>query len=353
MAGYLVLCGFAIPMIKSVMIYHACVALVAAALWIGSIHVEWPAQLGLIWCALFVDIVGQVAYIFVKFGLGALGGKARTWSEGLFQVFPAVNIEHRTERTNAFVSLVFGYTVVAILYQSSNNGIDAFYGKGILGLIQCFIYNWMYFEIDSSNLLIHAIRRHKISAFAWSMAHLPFIMTFVLGGSGLARLVVANDAPDSHLEWLTENYQARSENEVPDGIRWFYCGGLGLALMFMALISISHVHREHEGIRITKKFRLMFRLVIAVILICLSLAYDLNSLQLIGTVTGLLVLLLVTELWAASDHRTKLVGRDRTCQYIGNCGKKKLQEMVRGGREVDLNGLIADKEKNNGCTVMP
>jgi hypothetical protein len=53
-----------------------------------------------------------------------------------FDFYPAVNIEHRTgrsidvfrnalandaapsERTNAFVSLVFGYSVLTILYQS-------------------------------------------------------------------------------------------------------------------------------------------------------------------------------------------------------------------------------------------
>lgn len=30
----------------------------------------------------------------------------------------AVNIEHKTERTGAFVSLVFGYSVVSLLYQN-------------------------------------------------------------------------------------------------------------------------------------------------------------------------------------------------------------------------------------------
>ena len=88
--------------------------------------------------------------------------------------------------------MVFGYTVVAILYQSTRNGIDAFLGKAILGLIQCFIFNWLYFEVDGSNLAMHAIRRHKLSAMAWSMSHLPFIMSFVLGGAALSRLVISD-----------------------------------------------------------------------------------------------------------------------------------------------------------------
>lgn len=39
----------------------------------------------------------------------------------------AVNIEHKTERTGAFVSLVFGYSVVALLYQNQASfGMNAY-----------------------------------------------------------------------------------------------------------------------------------------------------------------------------------------------------------------------------------
>ncbi|EME89255.1 uncharacterized protein MYCFIDRAFT_213586 [Pseudocercospora fijiensis CIRAD86] len=357
MGLYLLLCAYFIPMIRSAMILHFYIVLVGAGLWIASIHVAWPDQLALIWCALFVDVVGSIGYVWLQLVTHMIGGKAWEWFSAKFQVYPAINIEHRTERTNAFVSLVFGYTVVAILYQSAVNGIDSFYGKGILGLIQCFIFNWMYFEIDGSNLLMHAIRRQKMSAFAWSFAHLPFIMTFVLGGAGLSRLVIAPDSPNSHIDWLTETYQERAEHlsdHIPVGIRWFYCGGFGLALLFMALISISHIHREQEGrVRLTKKFRLIFRISVAVILICLPLAHSLDSLDLIGTVTGLLVLLLCLELWAASNVHDKLFGRTTTCQYFGNCGKKDLRAMLQGGKEVDIDMLIKDKNKNSGCTVGP
>ena len=120
---------------------------------------------------------------------------------------------------NAFVTLVFGYTVVAILYQSTTNGIDAFFGKAILGLIQAFCFNWIYFEIDGANLFSHATRRHKFTAFLRSVAHLPFIMAFVLGGGALARLVVATDTPHAELAHLTETYQACSDPEIRAGIR--------------------------------------------------------------------------------------------------------------------------------------
>ena len=67
------------------------------------------------------------------------------------------------ERTNAFVTLVFGYSVVALLFQNkAAYGINAyvihpissdcltqkrFFGKAVLGLIQAFSFNWLYFEI--------------------------------------------------------------------------------------------------------------------------------------------------------------------------------------------------------------
>lgn len=121
----------------------------------------------------------------------------------------------------------------------------------------------------------------------------------------------------------------------------------------MAVISVSHIHKEPEGIRLSKKFRLLFRLAVAIILICLPLAHELNSLELVGTVTGLLVLLLVSELWAASNCHERLFGRDRACQYTGRCPKGRLLEMVKHGRPVEVDHLTDDKEKNSGHTVGP
>lgn len=44
------------------------------------------------------------------------------------------------------------------LAQRKANG-NRFYGKAVLGLIQAFAFNWMYFEVDGINLYRHAIRR--------------------------------------------------------------------------------------------------------------------------------------------------------------------------------------------------
>lgn len=193
-----------------------------------------------------------------------------------------------------------------------------------------------------------------MSAFAWGMAHLPFIMAFVLGGGALARLVVARDTFDADLESLTPAYQARSEPEIAAGIRWFYCGGFGVALMCMAIISISHVHKETQGLRLRKRYRLVLRFGVAVVMICLPLAESLSSLSLVGTVTGLVVFLLLCELWACSCAGAKLWQRDKPCRYIGHCGKKDLAAYVHAGKELDLGELgKSSKLKDSGLDGAP
>ena len=138
---------------------------------------------------------------------------------------------------------------------------------------------------------------------------------------------------------LTETYRARSEEHIEPGIRWFYCAGFGIALASMGIISISHIHKETEGLRLRKRYRLVWRYAIAIIMICLPLAEDLNSLQLVGTMTGLVVFLLVCELWASSCCHEKLMQRTQPCKYVGQCNKKDLQAIIKGGKDVDVEEL--------------
>lgn len=123
MACYLLMVAYFIKMIRAVAIYHVFITLVGGALWIGSCHVEWPGQLALIWVALFVDVVGPIGVISVGMLLSSVSKGAKAWYDRVFEFIPAINIEHRVERTNAFVSLVFGFSVVALLYQSAHDGI--------------------------------------------------------------------------------------------------------------------------------------------------------------------------------------------------------------------------------------
>lgn len=86
--------------------------------------------------------------LFIR-GSKKISTRLGEWVGKLYEFYPAVNIEHKTERTNAFVTLVFGYSVVAIIYQNAASfGLNAFFGKAVLGLLQAFCFNWIYFELD-------------------------------------------------------------------------------------------------------------------------------------------------------------------------------------------------------------
>ncbi|KAF1961052.1 hypothetical protein CC80DRAFT_488420 [Byssothecium circinans] len=292
--------GYSIPMVRSVMIGHGIVNVIPAAFWIGSIHVEEPARQGLIWPALFFDCFGQSLLMTVQRPWSFLPDRFDKWAKKTFEFSPGANIEHRIERTSAFVTLVFGSCVLGILYQSSAEfGINAFFGKAVLGLIQAFTFNWLYFEIDSFNLHTHAIRRHVSSALVWFTFHLPFIMAFVLSASALAVLVRAHDCADTPVESLYETFIPRSEDHISDGLRWFYCAGLSISLLCMSLIAFSHQHKKIPHERLQKPTRLLFRVAVAIAILCLPLAH-LDSLQLIGTTTGLITAVLGLELYGAS-----------------------------------------------------
>ena len=162
-AYYSTLAGV-IPMVRGMMLAQIILNLIPSALWAASIHVAMPQRLGLIWTALFIDFFGTVGVITVIRKAQVISKSLDDWVQRVFEFYPAVNIEHKVERTNAFVTLIFGYSVVSIIYQNSASfGLNAFFGKAALGLVQAFCFNWIYFELDGADLFAHAIRRSVIS----------------------------------------------------------------------------------------------------------------------------------------------------------------------------------------------
>lgn len=341
--------GWLLPMVRGYMIINALLIAIPSALWIASIQLEYPDRLALIWIAIVWDLFGVMVFVWFKRWAEAehpdFAEKHVKW----FDFFPAINIEHKTERTNAFVTLVFGYSVVALLFQSQAPfGINAFFGKAVLGLIQAFSFNWLYFEIDSWNLHTHAIRRHYLSSWAWIIAHLPFIMAYVLAGASLSRLVLATDCHDANPEDLTEAYSAKSHADVPQGLRWFYCGGLGIALLCMSIISASHIHKVFDGQRIGKKYRIPNRVAVSIILICLPLARSLSSLQLTSTTTGLVVYVLMVDVYGSTSIYDNFWRCTSPCKYQADCPLKKkiVVDALKSGTRVKLEEVrTEDAEK--------
>ena len=160
MSSYYFLLASLVPMVRGMMLAHTILALIPGALWIGSIYVDIPQRLALIWIAIFIELCGSMFVVMLIRKAGAISRRLSVWVERVFEFYPAVNIEHKVERTNAFVTLVFGYSVVAIIYQNASSlGLNAFFGKAALGLVQAFCFNWIYFELDGADLFAHAIRR--------------------------------------------------------------------------------------------------------------------------------------------------------------------------------------------------
>jgi low temperature requirement protein LtrA len=156
MTGYCLSLAVVVPMVRPMMITQSVVSFIPCALWIGSIYISMPNRLATIWIAIFLDLTGAMYIVMLVRGAKYVSKKLGDRVEKLYEFFPAVNIEHKTERTNAFVTLVFGYSVVAIIYQNAASfGLNAFFGKAVLGLLQAFCFNWIYFELDGKlNLLI-------------------------------------------------------------------------------------------------------------------------------------------------------------------------------------------------------
>lgn len=181
-------------------------------------------------------------------------------------------------------------------------------------------------------------------------------MAFVLSASALAPLVRAHDCPDAPVESLYETFIPRSEEHISDGLRWYYCGGLGIALLCMAIIAFSHEHKKIPHMRLRKNWRLIFRVLVSIAIILLPLAH-LNSLELVGTTTGLVLAVLAVEILGAScvgdsllwDNKCK---RGRT-QYDGQCEARKseLEEAVMEGRVVNVEELAKREKEVRGVAA--
>ncbi|KAL9056213.1 MAG: hypothetical protein Q9162_003093 [Coniocarpon cinnabarinum] len=257
-AIYILIISIAIPMVRWTNRFHLITILIPIALWIGSAYVPYPQDEILIWIAIAIDLFGTMGIVIFQRCLRRYK-LSSNWFEKAFEFFPAQNIEHRIDRTGAFVTLVFGYSIVSLLYLNADHiGLNAFLGKALLSLVQAFSLNTLYFEIDSFNLHMHAIRRSSHTAMLWMTMHLPMILAFVLAGAALSRIVLTDDVSGTSIEDLAEYSQARSEPEIGSGLRWFYTAGLGMGMLFMNIIALTHEYRDNQN-RPGAKYPLLFK----------------------------------------------------------------------------------------------
>lgn len=207
----------------------------------------------------------------------------------------------------------------------------------MLGLTQAYCFNTIYFDIDGSWHELHAIRRKVWSAFVWINSHLVFVLAFSIYSAGLSKFVMAHDLPTLDVHDLYHHDESRSFEHLDDSLRWFYCGGLGMlisltliltdimlivigkavSLLSMTLIAISHLHKDIGTQRLSKKYRLAYRVFVAAVWLCLPAAGDrLNSLTLLAITTGMTLSVVALEVYGISCMGDSMFGAKKTCPYI-------------------------------------
>lgn len=104
---------------------------------------------------------------------------------------------------------------------------------------------------------------------------------------------------------------------------------------------MSHVHKEFDGQRIAKKYRLAVRIAVAIILICLPLTHSLNSLQLVSTTTGLIVFTLIVDLYGSTSVQDRFWKDMSTCKYSADCHMKKkdVESAIKTGQVIEVEEL--------------
>ncbi|KAG8711188.1 hypothetical protein FRC11_003430 [Ceratobasidium sp. 423] len=198
--------------------------------------------------------------------------------EKLAPYIPATNIEHFIERTAAFVVIVLGEVVLSVVYHATRAdvGFKGIYGSAVSGLIIAFNFCWLYFDAECSHNFVHAMRRHWFTSITFTNLHFPLCASLILVSAATSRMT-------QHTE------------QVTSAIRWYFGGGLGVALISMALIGATHRGLDPTGTsRLGRFTQLGFRIAVGAIMICLPLS-DLSPLNLLGTSAGLTSFLVVEE----------------------------------------------------------
>jgi hypothetical protein len=114
--------------------------------------------------------------------------------------------------------------------------------------------------------------------------------------------------------------------------------GLGVSTLCMAGICVSHIHKEFTYPRIKKLYRFLYRIAVGLVFIGLGSARRLNSLQLIGTTTALVVSVLAIDIYGSSNSQILFFGASNDAvaamNYTARCQASK--EDVR-------NALVTDR----------
>jgi hypothetical protein len=99
--------------------------------------------------------------------------------------------------------------------------------------------------------------------------------------------------------------------------------------------------------RVKKSHRLTNRFVVSIIILCLPLARDLKSLSLISTTMGLILWVLLLELYGASCVSETFIGGHEASKYTASCRIRRgdMELAIKSGDMINVQELSKTAEK--------
>jgi hypothetical protein len=124
---------FLFPHFRGFHAWNTVTAVLPISFWIGALWVPYPSSTLLQWLSFLFGMLSNPPdlnadwfpyyLLFVTVSLyGRITRKEKYYSAplmNLMEYYPAVDMEQRTERTSNFITMVLGYIVVNLIYQSA------------------------------------------------------------------------------------------------------------------------------------------------------------------------------------------------------------------------------------------
>ncbi|KAJ1919317.1 hypothetical protein H4219_002079 [Mycoemilia scoparia] len=169
----------------------------------------------------------------------------------------ALDPDHHKHRHGEYILISIGEFGLGVFYKSSGS-FDYRFGKLALSIALVSCLHWLYFECEESRQIRHALKRARWSTFVWNVIHVILGMSLVATTTSLSMLV------------------GFSSGEVATNqLVWMFGLGLGITLISLTILGISHKSLESEKpTRIKKKYRLTARAIVGIFMTLIPFLYD-------------------------------------------------------------------------------
>lgn len=297
LAFSLLVYSFYIPEHRAQQRLYFCTLIVTSCVWIPVIFVSTRVKIAISVVAIFLE---QLSFCIVF--------HPRTKKIMKLTMSTALNIEHEVERLATFVTIAIGeflYKVAASL--SLGVGLTTAFGRACFLLIIAYTIFWLYYNGGTSDKAVHPLRHSAFHAITWIYMHVPLIGGIVLAADAAGDLL--NRELIYSVETVGESVEsfALTFEEEPSlrALSFFFTGGICVALLCIAVIGLLDECEDEPDIFVLPKlWRIIWRVPVAVIIVCLSIP-NLDLTLLFGLMALILVVLWVFETIVSVPRRKR------------------------------------------------